>query len=73
MGAQVQLSNGMLAKVLEVTEEHITIDANPELAGQSLTFDVELVKLQKVSAAARTMAGAKLIVAAQEVGAQKQG
>ena len=53
VGAQVQLSNGMLAKVLEVTDEHITIDANPELAGQSLTFDVELVKLQKVSAAAR--------------------
>ena len=51
VGAQVQLSNGMLAKVLEVTDEHITIDANPELAGESLTFDVELVKLQKVSAA----------------------
>lgn len=47
VGAQVQLSNGMLAKVLEVTDEQITIDANPELAGQSLTFDVELVKLQK--------------------------
>ena len=66
VGAQVQLSNGMVAKVLEVTDEHITIDANPELAGQSLTFDVELVKLQKVSAASPGMAGTKLLVAAQE-------
>ena len=73
VGAQVQLSNGMVAKVLEVTDEQITIDANPELAGQSLTFEVELVKLQKVSAASPALAGTKLLVAAKQVGAEKKG
>lgn len=47
-GVQVQLSNGLRAKVSEVTPEHVVIDANHELAGKDLTFDVELVQLQKV-------------------------
>ena len=47
-GVQVQLSNGLRAKVAEVTPEHVFIDANHELAGKDLTFDVELIRLQKV-------------------------
>ena len=47
-GVQVQLSNGLTAKVTEVTPEHVLIDANHALAGKDLTFDVELVHLQKV-------------------------
>ena len=47
-GVQVQLSNGLQATVAEVTPEHVVIDANHALAGKDLTFEVELVKLQKV-------------------------
>ena len=47
-GVQVQLSNGLTATVAEVTPEHVVIDANHTLAGKDLTFDVELVQLQKV-------------------------
>ncbi|GFR50978.1 hypothetical protein Agub_g13303 [Astrephomene gubernaculifera] len=44
-GMQVQLSNGMVARVKAVDAESVTLDLNHELAGQALTFDVELVKL----------------------------
>lgn len=47
-GVQVQLSNGLQATVAEVTRDHVVIDANHALAGKDLTFEVELVKLQKV-------------------------
>ena len=47
-GVQVQLSNGLQAIVAEVTPEDVIIDANHILAGKDLTFEVELVKLQKV-------------------------
>ena len=47
-GVQVQLSNGLHATVAEVTPDHVIIDANHALAGKDLTFEVELVKLQKV-------------------------
>jgi len=44
-GNMVQLSNGMRAKVTEVTEDAATIDANHELAGKALTFELELVSV----------------------------
>ena len=50
---EVQLSNGARARVAEVTEEHVTIDANHQLAGQAVTFDIELLKLTKVRAPRR--------------------
>ena len=31
--------------VIEVTEENITLDANPPLAGEDLTFEIELVHI----------------------------
>jgi len=39
--------NGELVavQVVELTEEYITLDANPPLAGKDLTFDIELVSI----------------------------
>jgi peptidylprolyl isomerase len=31
--------------VIEVNDENITLDANPPLAGEDLTFDIELVEI----------------------------
>lgn len=46
-GDQVTLGNGQTATVLEVGEEVIRIDANHPLAGQALTFEVELVSITR--------------------------
>ena len=46
-GAQVQLSNGLLAKVVKVDGPVVVIDVNPPLAGEHLTFEVELMSLTK--------------------------
>jgi FKBP-type peptidyl-prolyl cis-trans isomerase 2 len=43
-GMKVQLQSGAQATVTAVDDTVITIDANPELAGKALTFDVQLVK-----------------------------
>lgn len=44
-GDRVMLGNGVPATVVEVTDETVKIDANHPLAGQSLTFEVELVSV----------------------------
>jgi FKBP-type peptidyl-prolyl cis-trans isomerase 2 len=36
-------AGGMPAQIIAVDAESVTIDANHRLAGQALTFDVELV------------------------------
>ena len=48
VGAVVQLMTGMRARVTAMDEEAVTIDANHELAGKPLTFEVELMALTKV-------------------------
>ena len=49
VGQQLQLGgpNGemMVVKVVEINDQHIKLDANPPLAGQDLTFDIELVAI----------------------------
>ena len=44
---EVGSPNGELLAVtiIEVTEENITLDANPPLAGEDLAFDIELVDI----------------------------
>jgi peptidylprolyl isomerase len=50
-GQQLQLqteSGSMItATVIEITEESITLDANHRLAGKELTFEIELVKVER--------------------------
>jgi FKBP-type peptidyl-prolyl cis-trans isomerase 2 len=44
-GMQVQLSNGMTAMIAELTDETVLLDGNHPLAGEALTFDLELVEV----------------------------
>jgi peptidylprolyl isomerase len=44
-GDQVTFSNGGTGVVVEVAETVVRIDANHRLAGQALTFEVELVSI----------------------------
>lgn len=45
-GQKVALNNGATATVLEVDDQNIEFDANHELAGKTLTFDLTLVGFQ---------------------------
>jgi FKBP-type peptidyl-prolyl cis-trans isomerase 2 len=45
-GDQVQFANGAPGLVVEVTNDIVKIDANHPLAGQALTFDIELVSIE---------------------------
>lgn len=47
VGSKVPLSNGMMAVVLGADAEEIELDANHELAGKALTFDMELVGFEE--------------------------
>ena len=44
IGMTVQLSNGLKAKVTKMTDATVTIDANPELAGEALSITVKLLE-----------------------------
>ena len=35
----------VVVEIVDVTDENIKLDANPPLAGQNLTFDIELVEI----------------------------
>lgn len=43
IGKQVPLSNGMSATIVEMTDSSVKLDANHELAGKPLTFEMQLV------------------------------
>jgi len=49
VGQQLQMGGPndetVIVRVTEVTDEHVTLDANPPLAGKDLTFDIELVAI----------------------------
>jgi hypothetical protein len=55
---QVQLSNGLPARVSAIEGDEITLDLNHELAGQHLTFDVTLQSLVPSEALQRATFGA---------------
>jgi peptidylprolyl isomerase len=45
IGAQLQLQNGQIVSIYEITDEHITLDANHKLAGKVLIFELTLVDI----------------------------
>lgn len=42
VGQNVQLGTGQTAKIVEITDEIVRIDANHELAGEALTFEITI-------------------------------
>lgn len=50
MQFQVNSQGGpMLLTVMGVTSDNVTVDGNPELAGQSLRFDIEVTDVRKAT------------------------
>ena len=47
IGMSIPLSNGMQPVITNITDAFITLDANHHLAGEALTFEIELVELTK--------------------------
>lgn len=52
VGDILQASDNRLVKVLEVNDKKVLIDLNHPLAGKMLTFDVNILKVEKGDAAA---------------------
>jgi peptide-methionine (S)-S-oxide reductase len=55
---QVQLSNGLPARVSAIDDGEVTLDLNHELAGKHLTFDVTLKSLVPSDALQKATFGA---------------
>ena len=47
VGDILQAADNRLVKVLEVNEKKVLIDLNHPLAGKTLTFDVNIIKVEK--------------------------
>lgn len=45
-GREIRLATGLLGEVVAVDGETVTVDFDPERAGQSLTFDVEVLEVE---------------------------
>ena len=44
-GESVRMGNGRTVTIVEITDETVVIDANHPLAGQALTFEIEIVSI----------------------------
>ena len=56
IGMMVPVADGMQAMVTHITDTAITLDANHPLAGEALTFEIELVELFKPTSAPEPVA-----------------
>jgi peptidylprolyl isomerase len=45
-GSTVRFTNGVEGVILEINAENFRVDANHRLAGQALTFEIELVSIE---------------------------
>lgn len=43
----VELANGGMAVVLDVTEQEVVLDANNMMAGKKLIFELEMIAIKK--------------------------
>ena len=43
----VELQNGQMAKVMQLDEEHVVLDANNMLAGLQRYMEIELLKIER--------------------------
>lgn len=59
VGAVVQLDSGQEGLVLALGEKDVTVDANHELAGETLTFEIELVARARGASGARGSQGSR--------------
>lgn len=59
IGMMVPIANGAQAMVTHITDTAITLDANHPLAGEALTFEIELVELFKSTSAPEPVATAE--------------
>ena len=46
IGDKITGQYGNVARVVEISDEFITVDANHELAGEALTFEIVLVSIK---------------------------
>jgi len=46
VGAEIHAKTGLLGEVVAVDEESVTVDFDPERAGQTLTFEVEVLEIE---------------------------
>ena len=46
LGFEVEAENGLVGEVIEIGDEDVTVDFNHELAGEALTFEIEVVGIE---------------------------
>lgn len=46
----VELANGTMAVVVEVTPEHVKLDANNMMSGKKLLFELEVLSIDRPAA-----------------------
>lgn len=46
VGTEIHAKTGLLGEVVTVDEESVTVDFDPDRAGQTLTFDVEVLEVE---------------------------
>jgi len=46
VGAEIHAKTGLLGEVVAVDEESVPVDFDPERAGQTLTFEVEVLEIE---------------------------
>lgn len=49
-GMIVELANGQMAVIVEMSDSSIKIDANSMMAGKTLVFELEVLTIEKASA-----------------------
>jgi FKBP-type peptidyl-prolyl cis-trans isomerase 2 len=52
VGQKLRAANGMEAKVLDIKGDSVVVDTNHPLAGKDLTFEVNVIKVEKAPPAA---------------------